>query len=350
MATVKPIDEVRTNLTRMESEFAKSLPKHINPKKFTNVVVTALQKDKDLLSCNRQSLYNACMTCAQDGLIPDGREAALVKFKQQVAYMPMVAGLLKKIRNSGEIGMIHAEVVYHADEYESWIDENGPHFKHKKKLTDRGKPTLTYAYAKTRDGFLYFEEISEDDMAKIKKAAKSDKVWSGPFQDEMRRKSAIRRLSKRLPMDTDALNLVERDDQFYDLDDTKETTKEEAPKEKSSLEDIVTEQTVDDAPADDNVEDAEFTEEDGKLWETEGIIDDLKVAELPDKKQKYGGRLNKLYYTTFKKDHYDIMVKSADEKVPVKITFEEAAANGKKQYLVTNIELIKQAENASVPI
>jgi recombination protein RecT len=40
---------------------------------------------------------------AQDGLLPDGREAAIVKFGNKAQAMPMIAGILKKIRQSGDV-------------------------------------------------------------------------------------------------------------------------------------------------------------------------------------------------------------------------------------------------------
>jgi hypothetical protein len=40
---------------------------------------------------------------AQDGLLPDGREAAVVMFGNKAQAMPMIAGILKKVRQSGEV-------------------------------------------------------------------------------------------------------------------------------------------------------------------------------------------------------------------------------------------------------
>lgn len=214
---ITPLEEVKQNLTRMQADFKMVLPPNIQPEKFMRVVITAVQNTPELLAANRPSLYNACIKCAQDGLIPDGQEAALTIFKGSVVYMPMVRGILKKVRNSGELATIDAQVVYEKDEYESWIDEKGQHFKHKKAMKDRGDPVLTYAYALTKDGSLYFEEISEDQIKSIEGISKTATVWKGPFREEMKRKSGIRRLSKRLPMSTDLQGIIERDDELYEL-------------------------------------------------------------------------------------------------------------------------------------
>src|SRR3990167_7465795 len=101
------------------------------------------------------------MKCAGDGLLPDGREAALVPFKDDCKYLPMVAGICKRARNSGEIVDIDALTVYANDTYKAWTDETGAHFKHVKARGDRGEVVLTYGYARVRDGGFYFEEVEK---------------------------------------------------------------------------------------------------------------------------------------------------------------------------------------------
>ena len=330
--TITKLDEFKNNIIKMEEQFQNVLPAHIEPKKFVRVVVTAVQRTPDLLNLNRQSLFNACMLCATDGLLPDGREAALVKFGHNAQYMPMVAGVMKKVRNSGELGMIDAQVVYENDKYESWIDENGPHFKHVKSINERGKPILTYAYAKTKDGFLYFEEVDESQIAKIEKMSKTSSVWKGAFRDEMRRKSVIRRLAKRLPMSTDVEDVMQRDDNMYDLDKANE---EEPKPEKEVVKKSKLEQVVEDTI------DVECKEESN---EAEGVIDDLKVKTGPEGKNgkpkwtKYGFRIDGKYYTTFDRKVYDQAVKLMDSHSTVKIEFEKAVKDDSTYFNVLKIE------------
>lgn len=211
---ISTIEDFRNNLNKMQAEFAKALPAHINADKFVRVVMTAIQNNPDILKCNRQSLYSSCMRAAQDGLLPDGREGVIVAFGEVATWLPMVAGLCKKAHNSGKLRTIDAQVVYDGDFYESWIDEEGQHFKHAKKFADRGGVLLTYAYAITKEGGFFFEEINEEQMADIEKKSKPKiSPWKGPFKDEMRRKSAIRRLTKyRLPSSTDLEEIFQRED------------------------------------------------------------------------------------------------------------------------------------------
>lgn len=216
--SLSPIEEVKTNLMRMEPEFKRILPAHVSAEKFVRVVITAIMNNPSLLEGDRRGLYKACSDAASDGLIPDGREGAIVPYKGKARWMPMVAGIAKKVRNSGEIGDLDAQVVCENDEYDSWIDEKGRHFKWRKARGERGAETLTFAYAIGRDGTFYFEEVSAEDMKSIEASSPSSSgPWKGPFKNEMKRKSAIRRLAKyRLPSSTDLTNLTQTEDDIYE--------------------------------------------------------------------------------------------------------------------------------------
>ena len=120
--------------------------------------MTALQQNPKLIEVDRRSLFNALKRCAQDGLIPDGREAVLVIYKDRergsiAQYQPMVAGIRKLVLQSGEITRFEQAVICEGDE---WAYELGdtPHIKHKPALDNRGKPILVYSVAQFRDGTL----------------------------------------------------------------------------------------------------------------------------------------------------------------------------------------------------
>ena len=228
-----PLDEFRGTLDKMRPQFQMALPPHVNVEKFVRVVATAVQQSPDLLNCDKKSLYGAAMRCAQDGLLPDGREAALTKFGDKVQYMPMVGGILKKVRNSGDLLTISANVVYEKDHFD-YILGDDEKIEHKPHIGgDPGKPILTYAIAKTKDGGIYREVMTETQIQAVRNVsrAKNNGPWSGPFADEMRKKTAIRRLSKRLPMSTDLEELIRADDDLYDLNQPQQTQAAQEPKD-----------------------------------------------------------------------------------------------------------------------
>lgn len=238
-----PVEDIKQNLNRMIPEFAKILPSHVSSDRFVRVVITAITNMPALLEADRRSLYQACTMAASDGLVPDGREGVIVPFKGRARWMPMIGGICKKVRNSGEIGDIDAQVVYSLDEYDAWVDEKGRHFRFSKAKGDRGTPLLTFAYALGRDGTFYFEEIEEADMAKIEAMASAkDSPWKGPFRDEMKRKSALRRLAKyRLPQSTDLVHLTQTEDDIYEIDKNEGLPAE--PGKPNRLKNIVSGQT-----------------------------------------------------------------------------------------------------------
>lgn len=262
------ITQVREQLTAMQPEIARVLPSHVTLERFERVTLTALQRQPDLLGTDRKSLFAAVMQCAQDGLQPDGKEAALVKFKNSAAYMPMVAGLLKLARQSGEIASLTANVVYAGDDFDYWIDDQGEHLNHRPSIDgDRATIRAVYAMARTSAGESIIEVMPHAEVEKVRKASRSGNA--GPWRDwysEMARKTAIRRLFKRLPRSTDRLDeAVHRDDQFYSFSRERSVDASEMPTAAGSLEAL-----TDDKPdTGEAVTEAESTQEKEATSETQ---------------------------------------------------------------------------------
>lgn len=148
------ISEVRLQLDNMIGQFAAVLPKHIPADRFGRVVLTAVQTSPELLNVERRSLWNACMKAAQDGLLPDGRLAALVVFKDKrrgpiAQYMPMIAGIRQKVRNSGEVATFDAHVVHEKDLFDYELGDD-PHIVHRPVRGERGKIIAAYSVATSR--------------------------------------------------------------------------------------------------------------------------------------------------------------------------------------------------------
>lgn len=208
-------------LTQLTPEIAKVLPPQVSLDKFMRVVNTALVMTPSLRECDRRSLFTAAVKAATDGLLPDGREGAFVPFKNQVQWMPMVAGIIKKVRNSGELKSLSSNVVRTADVFRYWIDDDGEHIQHEPNLgADPGPVTCAYAVAKTVNGGVYTEVMTLKQIEQVKNVSRAKDSSEGPWKkwpDEMARKSVIRRLAKRLPMSTDLETTIQRDDELYDL-------------------------------------------------------------------------------------------------------------------------------------
>lgn len=222
----KPMDILRNQLASMDGEFKAALPSHISLELFKRVATTAINKNPDLIGADRRSLMGACMLAAQDGLLPDGREGAFVIFSKKeknkdtgqevwikaVQWMPMVYGLLKKMRNSQQLASITAHEVYDRDEFDYRLGDDES-IQHKPYLgpEDPGKIIAVYAIAKLRDGTIQREVMPRWMIEKIRGVSRSKDgpTWT-TWYGEMARKTVVRRLSKYLPMTTEITDALER--------------------------------------------------------------------------------------------------------------------------------------------
>lgn len=212
---VTTIDQVRTQLTAMQPQFAAALPKHVDPARFVRVVMTAVQMNGNLLDADRRTLFASAMRASQMGLLPDGREGAIVTFKNQAQFMPMVAGIMKLVRNSGEISTWSVQAVYENDSFDYELGDS-ERIVHKPALTSRGKMIGAYSIVTMKDGEKSREFMSVEDIEAIRKRSRSG--TSGPWVSdfsEMAKKTVVRRHSKRLPMSTDLDEALRADDELF---------------------------------------------------------------------------------------------------------------------------------------
>lgn len=216
----KRAEQLNAGLIRMAPQFEQALPPQITVKRFTRIALIAVQTNADLLEVDRQSLFNELLKLASQGLLPDGNEAALVvfrdKFKGRICKgMPMIAGVLKKIRQSGEVAKCSAQVVYANDDFEhSFGYEESVRHVPPPLGKPRGKPIGAYATAVLKDGSHELEVMDVDQIEKVRavsRAKRDDSPWF-VWWDEMARKTVMRRLAKRLPTSTDVEEVFRSDE------------------------------------------------------------------------------------------------------------------------------------------
>lgn len=223
-----PIGQICVAIDKMEGGLAESLNgTGIHPSRFIATAKMAVQTHTDkerLASADRQSLYLAIKKSAGDGLMPDNREAALVVYGNQVQYQPMVQGLVKLARNSGEIESINSEVVYENDEFELSFEIDGVNFKHKPNwMDDRGKPVLVWATVKLKSGEIIARAYPKkriDQIATRSKMSANYDPLKGKDWEEFWRKAAIRNILKYAPKSTAMDNALEQMDTEFDKNET----------------------------------------------------------------------------------------------------------------------------------
>ena len=203
-----------------QAALKSQLPSNITTDKFTNTALAALSSNPDLLKCDRQSLYDAIVKAAQQGLLPSGNEGAIVEFKGRATWMPMVAGIIKRLSECKIT--VDSQVVAENDYFEQQFGDN-PAISHKppKLGQDRGAFVGVYAIARLPGGVVMREVMdkAQIDVVASKSRAGGKGPW-GDFYGEMARKTVIRRLAKRLPIiDQRAEEAIKSVDELYDFTD-----------------------------------------------------------------------------------------------------------------------------------
>lgn len=106
------------------AEFKTLLPDKISPAIFIDACKTAVTKKSQYLRADwRQSLMLAVMDAAGCGLMPDGKEGAIVPRydtearEMRLVFQPMVWGIVKLGRETGAIRSIRAKIVFFGDDF-----------------------------------------------------------------------------------------------------------------------------------------------------------------------------------------------------------------------------------------
>jgi phage RecT family recombinase len=195
--------------------------------RFVTVALHAATRP-EILRATKESLVEAIRDSAVLGLEPVGAtgDGAIVIYNEKVKeevpspsgrgmiirersipvahFQPMYRGLLKLARRSAQIAQIDAHVVYQGDEITLDLGSD-PRVVHYPVLdgTRRGDPIGAYAVAELANGRRYVEWMTYADIEAVRKVSRAG--TSGPwvaFWAEMARKTVLRRLMKRLPLET----------------------------------------------------------------------------------------------------------------------------------------------------
>ncbi|MEY5098198.1 MAG: hypothetical protein RJA36_917 [Pseudomonadota bacterium] len=212
--------EIRSAVEKMAPQFKAALPAHVPVERFVRTTLTAVQTNQALLDADRRTLFAAATKAAQTGLLPDGREGAIVTFRRkdgtvEAQWMPMVAGIMKLVRNSGEISTWSVQAVYENDTFDFELGDN-EHITHKPSLAGRGKLIAVYSIVTMKDGEKSREVMSVEDVNAIRGRSRSKD--SGPWVTdfaEMAKKTVVRRHAKRLPLSTDIDGALREDDELF---------------------------------------------------------------------------------------------------------------------------------------
>lgn len=215
------------NDPKIMGQFKNALPKHITPERFMRIAVTTINNNPSLLKCTRVSLLRSLVQSAQLGLEPDGilGRAYLIPYGSEVQFQVGYKGLIELAKRSGRVKDIYARIAYKKDTFKVRFGTD-EYIEHEPYLDgDPGPIRAVYAVAIFEDGTSTSEVLTLAEVNKVRDSSKASK--NGPWvtwYDEMAKKTAIKRLGKRLPLSPEfnrAAEIDERNDmQFEERDIT----------------------------------------------------------------------------------------------------------------------------------
>jgi len=198
------------------SEIAKVLQSEVLAQDFKNIAPDMsfdrekgfagqlLTVNKGLRECaekNPKSLLAAVKNVAGIGLSlsPAAKEAYLIVRGGVVCLDPSYVGLMKLATNSGSIDWCEARIVREADTFKMNSSGLAPDHDHDPFATDRGPIKGVYCVARTKTGDFLVETMSAAQITEIKSASKAANGPWKQWEEEMTRKSVIRRAFKYWP-------------------------------------------------------------------------------------------------------------------------------------------------------
>jgi len=179
------------------AEIAMALPPSVTPERFVRVTTTAILANPDIAKLEHNSVMRALIQCAADGLMPDGKEAAIVNRGGKASYTPMVGGF---VNIAAEYGWLLTGNVVYANDAFSYTDEP-PEIRHTsvRPGADRGDKIAAYAIAKHRDGRRMQLVFHPDEIADRRAMATTQAIWN-KWEAPMWIKTPMRALFKKLPL------------------------------------------------------------------------------------------------------------------------------------------------------
>lgn len=185
--------------------------------KMMSAAVVAVTRDPELLQADRQSFMGALRMCAQHGVVPDGVEATLQVYNtevrkgewvKKVTYLPMIRGIINRVLRSSKVSLFYAEVVHEGEAFTLDTSRGDRRPSHALDHFSRKGPILgAYSVAKYADGTVDCEVVGMADLEKIRKVAKTQKVWDGWFAEKAK-VAVMKRHAKRLPLSAEDLDFI----------------------------------------------------------------------------------------------------------------------------------------------
>ena len=174
-----------------------------NQEAYCRVVLNAMVQMPAIAECDVLSLQQALLAAMNAGLVPDGKESAIVPFKGKATLIIMIEGRLKLAQHATRGLVVRAMAVYRGDEWDYAEGLNARLDHVPNPGASNADQDLIYVYATARlPGAIdpQYDVMSRATVDRYRAfSARPDKPpWTTHFE-EMAKNSVLKRLLKRLP-------------------------------------------------------------------------------------------------------------------------------------------------------
>ena len=214
------VQTIRSVLQKGIDQLQLVMAKEMSADRMIRIACTMASRSPTLAKCTPQSVGLALINASLFGLEPNGRDAHLVPFwnsklsRYEATFMPDYKGLVKLAYRSKLVTVFDAKCVRENDQFDFQYGSN-QFLHHKPAMKERGEIIGAWALCQIKDAGETFVVLDQEAIEKRKQASQSGSKGSAPWQDwpdEMAAKSAVKVLSKMVPLGDEFEKVVNVDD------------------------------------------------------------------------------------------------------------------------------------------
>ena len=206
-------------------ELKSMLPSNVPVPRFIDTVKAAVRANTDLLTnCDRRLLFGEIVKAARDGLLPDGKEGAIVVRKGKPGWQPMVHGVRKRAKELDGI-IIDTQLVHENDAF-TWKGGDDAKIEHEPLLPwkgKRGKEVGVYAIVRRfhegHEEILHRDVMGEAQVEAVREYSmqKSAAMWT-TLKSEGWRKTIVHRVMKSVPCSPALREIIDRTNDDFEFE------------------------------------------------------------------------------------------------------------------------------------
>ena len=206
------------------SKLLEVMPKGMDSDRFVRTTLIAISRDENLLNCTPESLVTAIFEAAECGIEPTGSlgRGYLVPIKDhgvpKAEFWIGYPGLIELAMRSERVSKVWSRPVFKGDDFEVTYGTRDEIIHHPQLGAEVKAGDLTHVYAcvQFKDGAVDFEVLTKEQCdlvrARARGAGGAQSPWNTDYIEQCR-KTAIRKLGKRMPLTAEAARAIQRDEE-----------------------------------------------------------------------------------------------------------------------------------------